>query len=326
MKVLVTGGGGFLGNAIIKALQERGDRVSCIQRGHYPQLETAGTTIYTGDLCNRELLLRASKGCDLVMHVAGKTGVWGPYAEYHHTNVTGTMRIIEACRQNNISRLVFTSTPSVVFSGKDEVNINESTAYPKRFLNHYQSTKAMAEQLILQASDTRLATVALRPHLIWGPGDPHLIRRVVERAKHGKLRLVGRDNLVDSTYIDNAVQAHLLAAEALQPGAACSGKAYFISNGEPLPMHDLINRILAAHDLPPVSRYMTPLTARLGGLGSELVYRLFGIAGEPLLTRFVARQLSCAHWYDISAARRDFGYIPAVSINEGLRRLQSGRN
>jgi len=285
-------------------------------------LEKMGAECHSGDLVDRKKLLKASQNCDVVYHVAGKTGVWGAYTDYYSTNVTGTETIIETCLENNIQRLVYTSTPSVVFDGSNEENINESRPCPGKFLNHYQSTKARAEKIVLAANSDRLATVALRPHLIWGPHDPHLVARILDRARHGKLRLVQGNNLVDTTYIDNAVSAHLLAATALALNSSCSGKTYFISNGEPLPMATIINRILAAAGLAPVRAYISPTLAYSIGAVSELLYTLLGKRDEPLLTRFVARQLSCAHWYDISASKRDIGYDPVITIDEGMRRLQ----
>lgn len=321
MKALVTGGGGYLGGAVIRALLARGDTVASLQRGSYPWLSEAGVQVHTGDITDKETTARAVRGCDVVFHVAGRTGVWGAYRDYYHINVTGTESVIDACRANGIPRLVYTSSPSVVFNGRDEAGVDESIAYPGRFFNHYQKTKALAEQRVLAANGAGLATVALRPHLIWGPGDPHLIGRILERARSGRLRLVRGDNLVDTTYIDNAAQAHQLAADALGQTAPCAGKAYFISNGEPMPLNELINRILAAYGLPAVRKSISPGLAYLAGTMSEFVYSLLRIKKEPLLTRFVARQLGCAHWYDISAARRDLGYQPAVSIAQGLQRL-----
>ena len=321
MKALVTGGGGYLGSAIIRALLARGEEVASLQRGSYPWLARAGVQVFTGDIADRETTIRASEDCDVVYHVAGKTGVWGGYRDYHHTNVTGTECVIEACHANGVPRLVYTSTPSVVFNGKDEAGVNESIAYPASFFNNYQKTKSLAEQIVLAANSGSLATVALRPHLIWGPDDPHLIGRIRERALSGRLRLVKGDKLVDTTYIDNAALAHIQAADSLDRTGQCAGKVYFISNGEPVRLNEMINNILAAYHIPPVTRTITPGLAYLAGALSESVYSLFRINKEPMLTRFVARQLSCAHWYDISAARNDLGYTPGVSIAEGLRRL-----
>lgn len=327
MKVLVTGGGGFLGGAIVRRLIERGDKVRTFQRGSYPALEQLAVECGRGDLAEPEEVDAAVAGCDMVFHVAAKAGVWGPREEYYRANVVGTRNVLDACRRLGVGRLVYTSSPSVAFDGRDEEGIDESAPYAKRILAHYPATKAEAEQLVLAANSAELATVALRPHLIWGPGDPHLVPRVLDRGRRGRLRLLGsRPKLVDSTYIDNAATAHLAAADRLQPGAACAGKAYFISNGEPLPMAELINRILAAGHLPPVTRTIPPGLAYMGGGLLEVVYRALRLKTEPILTRFVARQLSTAHWFDITAARRDLGYEPDVTIDEGMRRLEHALN
>jgi nucleoside-diphosphate-sugar epimerase len=189
-------------------------------------------------------------------------------------------------------------------------------------MSDYARTKSIAERRVLESNGEGLATVALRPHLIWGPGDPHLVPRLLDRARSGRLRLLGhRPNDVDSVYVDNAADAHVLAADRLAPGSPIAGKAYFITQGEPMPLADLINRILAAGDLPPVERRIPPGFAYFLGGAMESVYRLLGIETEPPMTRFVARQLSTAHWFDISAARRDLGYAPAVSLDEGMKRL-----
>jgi len=323
MKILVTGGGGFLGGAIVQRLVDEGNEVHCMQRGRYPRLEKLGVHCHTGDLADHDKVVEASHGCELVFHVAAKAGVWGDYDEYYRSNVVGTANVIYACLKNNIGRLVYTSSPSVVFDGQDEEGIDESTPYPSQYLTHYQTTKAIAERKVIAANSKNLATVALRPHLIWGYGDPQLIGRIISRAKSGKLRLVGKSkNLVDSTYIDNAVAAHLCASKTLQPGAACAGKTYFISNGEPVPMDELINRILSVAQLPPVSKTIPAGLAYLIGAISEGIYHTFGIKSEPIMTRFIAKQLTVAHWYDISAAKRDLAYEPKVSIEEGFQRLQ----
>lgn len=324
VKVLVTGGGGFLGGAIVKRLLERDWDVHAFQRGSYPQLVQAGVTVHRGNLADAEGLRLAIRGCDLVIHTAAKAGVWGSYREYHQANVQGTQNVLDACLRAGVARMVYTSSPSVCFTGRDENGINESAPYARRYLAHYPRTKAEAERLVLKANSRQLATVALRPHLIWGPGDPHLVPRVLERARRGKLRMVGtRENLVDSTYIDNAAQAHVLAADKLSPAAQCAGKAYFISNGEPLPMRDLLNRILAAGGLEPVEKSISPQAAYAAGFVFESVYKLLRIKHEPLMTRFVAKQLATAHWFDLTAARLELGYRPEVSLDVGFERLKS---
>ncbi len=323
MKLLVTGGGGFLGKALAKALVREGHDVRAFSRGDYMELRSLGVDVRRGDIAHEKSVFAAVKGCEAVFHVAAKAGVWGPYEEYYRTNVVGTKNVIKACLDNNVRRLIFTSSPSVVFENADQNGVNESEPYPKRFLSHYPRTKAMAEQLVLKANSDELATVSLRPHLIWGPEDNHLIPRIISRAKAGKLRLVGDGkNLVDTVYIDNAVDAHVLALESLSPGSVVSGRAYFITNGEPLPMAEIINKILKAAGLPPVTRKIPVKVAYAAGALMEFIYSTMKRKEEPLMTRFLARELSCAHWFDISAARRDLGYKPMISIEEGMQRLK----
>jgi len=323
MRALVTGGGGFLGGAIARLLVERGNTVRSFSRGEYPELARLGVEQIQGDLADREAVLQAAAGCDIVFHVAAKAGIWGSYAEYHRANVTGTENVLAACRHHGIGRLVYTGSPSVVFDGRDVEGGDESLPYPTHFEAHYSKTKALAEQLVLAANAPALATVSLRPHLIWGPGDNHLVPRIVAKARAGKLRRIGNSPcLVDTVYVDNAAQAHLLAADRLVFGGAVSGKSYFISNGEPIPLWEMVNRILAAAELPPVTRSVPPKVAYAAGVVCEGLWNLLHLAGEPPMTRFVASELATAHWFDISAARRDLGYAPQISIDEGLTRLK----
>ncbi|MFO0929911.1 MAG: NAD-dependent epimerase/dehydratase family protein [Gemmataceae bacterium] len=221
----------------------------------------------------------------------------------------------------------FSSTPGQLQAGTNwllawRASVDESVPYPTHYEAHYPRTKADAERRVLAANGPDLATVALRPHLIWGPGDNHLVPRILARARAGRLRRIGRgDKRIDSVYIDNAADAHLLAADRLAPGSPVAGKVYFVSNGEPIPTWDLVNRILAAANLPPVTRSVpAPLAYAVGGL-LETVYGCLWPDAEPPMTRFVARELATAHWFDLTAARRDLGYAPRVSIDEGLRRL-----
>ena len=323
MKALVTGGGGFLGKAIIKLLRARGDGVRSFSRNAHPALAELGVEHCRGELDDAAAVMRAAEGCDIVFHVAAKAGVWGPYEEFYRANVLGTKHVIAACRQHGIKRLVHTSSPSVVFDGSDMEGVDESVPYPEHFEAFYPQTKAEAERLVLQANDGGLATVALRPHLIWGPEDNHLVPRILERGAKGALRKIGtRECLADTIYIDNAALAHLLAADHLDIGSVVAGKAYFLSQGEPLPIWDVVNRILAAGGLPPVTRTISPALAYNVGAILEKVYSLFKLKGEPRMTRFVAKELSTSHWFDLSAARRDFGYRPEVSFDEGIERLR----
>ncbi|MBI3557855.1 MAG: NAD-dependent epimerase/dehydratase family protein [Deltaproteobacteria bacterium] len=322
MKALVTGGGGFLGRAIVERLLARGDQVRSFARGDYPALRELGVQVIQGDLTDVASVADACDGVDAVFHVAAKPGIWGSRDSFYGPNVVGTENVIKSCRAHGVRRLVYTSSPSVVFGGTDLEGVNEDVAYPTRYHAHYPETKAIAERLVVAANGPELATVSLRPHLIWGPGDNHLVPRILARGRAGKLRRVGAGtNKVDSIYIDNAADAHLLAADRLAPGSAVAGKIYFLSNGEPLELSTLINGILAAGNLPPMQRSVSVGVARLAGSCLETAYRIFNIAGEPVMTRFLAEELGTAHWFDISQARRDLGYAPRVTIEEGLKRL-----
>jgi 2-alkyl-3-oxoalkanoate reductase len=322
MRALVTGGGGFLGGAVVRRLRDRGDEVRSFSRGRYPALDAIGVTQIRGDLADAGAVSSAVEGCEAVFHVAAKAGVGGRYAAYYQANVVGTQNVLAACQRHRVRRLVYTSSPSVVFDGRDMEGVDESVPYPSTFDAHYPHTKALAERAVLAANGPELATVALRPHLIWGPGDNHLVPRILERGRTGQLRRIGRANkLIDSIYIDNAADAHLLAADRLHPGAPVASRAYFLSNGEPLPTWDLVNRILACGGLPPVTRSIPIWFAVSAGAVLECIYGVLRPAAEPPMTRFLARELATAHWFNISAARRDLGYKPLVSIDEGLSRL-----
>ncbi len=323
MHALVTGGGGFLGSAIVRQLVARGDRVRSLSRQHYPALDALGVEQIQGDVAEPQAVEQATAGCDIVFHVAARAGIWGRLRDFQQINVEGTRNVLAACRKHRIRRLVYTSSPSVVFHGRDMAGVDESVPYPSHFEAHYPRTKAEAEQLVRAANEPDLATVALRPHLIWGPGDNHLIPRILARARAGRLRRLGwRNPLIDSIYVENAADAHVLAADRLAPGSPVAGKVYFLSQGEPVPLWDLVNRILDAAGLPPVTRSVPVGVAVAAGWLLEAVYGLMGWQAEPPMTRFLARELSTAHWFDIAAARRDLGYEPRVSIDEGLRRLK----
>lgn len=324
MRALVTGASGFLGGALARRLREQGYAVVVLQRSPAPELEALGITVRRGDLADPRAVRDAAAACDVVFHVAAKAGHWGAYHEYYASNVLGTQAVIDACLAHGIRRLVYTSTPSVVHAGGDLEGIDESAPIATHFRAHYPATKAEAERRVLAANSATLSTVALRPHLIWGPGDRHLLPRIIARAKAGRLRFVGPPGKrIDTTWIDNAVDAHLAAAERLMPGAAHAGRAYFISNGEPIPAEDMINRLLDCAGLPPEHRRIPyPVAFAVGAL-MEAAWTLLRLRGEPWMTRFLAEQLATAHWYDISAAARDFGWRPRVSLEQGFARLKA---
>ncbi|MGE0490707.1 MAG: NAD-dependent epimerase/dehydratase family protein [Vulcanimicrobiota bacterium] len=320
MRALVTGAAGFLGRVITEQLLAAGHEVGVLVRREVPELEALGAFVVKADLRDRESVLAACAGFDTVFHVAAKAGIWGPYSEYHEANVLGTRNILHGCRRHGVKRLIYTSSPSVTFSGKPTAGIDESYPYPKKFLNAYSATKAEAEKMVLAADGKDgLQTVALRPHIIWGPRDSHIIPRLLEAAGRGRLVRVGSgENLVDITYVDNAAQAHLLAAERLDQA---HGRAFFISQGEPVNLWAWVNQLLTRLDQPPVHRSLSLPVARLLGALLEKIYLFFRLPGEPRMTRFLAAQLGTSHYYDISAARELLGYRPTVSTAEGVDRL-----
>lgn len=320
MKVLVTGGGGFLGRYIVKKLLERDYDVTILGRTPQLDLKEQGVSVLQGDISDEAAVQKACKGQDAVFHVAARAGVWGSWDDFFRPNVMGARNILAACRANGIKRLVHTSTPSVVFSGQSFENADESLPHGRDWLCHYAHTKAIAEQEVLEAHDPEgLRTVALRPHLIWGVGDPHLIPRVLERAH--RLRIVGAgDNLVDITHVENAAAAHLNAFDALETGHT-GGKAYFISQGEPVRLWDWINDLLIRLGRPPVTRKISLRSAYNIGAILEFVYKTLRLKSEPPMTRFVAVELGKSHYFNISAARRDLGYTPEITTEAGLDAL-----
>jgi len=325
VKALVTGGGGFLGRAIVRLLLAKGAQVRTLSRGDYPDLRGLGVECLRGSVADPAAAAEACRGSDTVFHVAAKVGMWGRYEDFHRDNVTGTETLLAAAKEAGVSKFVFTSTPSVVYpgGGGDVEGWNESAPYPARFDSFYAETKAAAERLVLAADSPGMSTVSLRPHLVWGPGRDHMISTIVARGRAGRLRRVGAFNkLIDVTYVEDAAAAHWLAAERLAPGAACAGKAYFLSQGDPRPNWDIVNMILAAAGLPPVTGSVPYAAARAAAAVLETAWRLARVSSEPPLTRFVLQQLTTAHWFDITAARRDLGYAPSVTIEQGMEKLK----
>ncbi|MEM1246918.1 MAG: NAD-dependent epimerase/dehydratase family protein [Acidobacteriota bacterium] len=322
MKALVTGAGGFIGGAIARRLVERGDTVRSFSRSRYAALEPIGIEQVQGDLGEAGDVSNAVAGVDAVFHVAARFDLWGRYEDFFRTNTLGTRHILQACREHGVAKLVFTSTPSVVHGGDSVDGVDESAPYPDHFEAHYPATKALAEQEVLAANDESLSTVALRPHLVWGPGDSSALPRLAARARSGRLRMVGKPQKIDVSYIDNVVDAHVAAADRLSPEAACAGKAYFLSQGEPVRGPQFVNDLLGAAGLPPVQRTVPLWLARSLAAVVEGVWSALGRQSEPPLTRFMVSQLATAHWYDISAARRDLDFAPSVSYEEGMTRLR----
>jgi nucleoside-diphosphate-sugar epimerase len=322
MKVLVTGGGGFLGQAVCRQLAARGHAVRSLNRSHHPELDAIGVEQRRADIASLDAVVEASAGVAAIIHCAGRVGTWGRIEDYYETNVRGTDNVLAACELNEIDRLVLTSSPSVVHDGRDLDGVDESVPYATHFSSPYAQTKALAEQHVLAANGAQLATVALRPHFIWGPGDPNLVPRVLRRARRGQLRLIGDGSKkIDATYVDNAAEAHVLALEKLAIGSPIAGKTYFIGQDEPLTHEALINAWLKADGFPPESRRISLGLARFLAGTFEAVYGALRIASEPPLTRFMVEQLSTSHWFNLGAARRDLGWAPRVTMAEGLARL-----
>ena len=321
--VFITGASGFIGGKIAERFLARGRPVRLLARRPLPELEKLGAQIVRGDLHDPAALAAGCAGVETVFHVAGRVGVWGPDAEFFHVNVEGTRNVIAACRVARVPRLVYTSSPSVVFNGGDLAGVDESAPLCTRAPCAYPVSKAAAERLVTEANSRELATVSLRPHLVWGPGDRNVVPRVLALARKGKLKIVGAGrNLVDCTHITNVVDAHLQAEAALaMPGAVAAGRAYFITNDEPVVLWDWINELLRGLGAPEITRHVSLGTAYRAGAVLETAWRWLPLKGEPPMTRFVAKELATDHWFRIDAAKRDLGYAPRVTMADGTRLL-----
>ncbi|MGE3610963.1 MAG: NAD-dependent epimerase/dehydratase family protein [Bacteriovoracaceae bacterium] len=331
MRILVTGGGGFLGSYIIKELLKNPNyQVTNFSRHSYLHLKELGVPTIQGDLTRKEDVERALlQGFDAIFHVAALAGVWGKYQDFYNINFLGTKNLIEAAQNMGVKKFVYTSSPSVVFGSDDLFGVNEDCPYPKKYLNAYSETKAMAEKLVLSKNDGKtFLTCALRPHLIWGPGDPHLLPRVIQKGKAGKLKIVGDgENLVDIIYVENAAMAHVAAFENLQPHSRVCGHAYFLGQERPVKLWDFINQVLGMVKVEPVHGHISVQSAYKLGSFLEKAFKLLGIQKpEPPMTRFVALNLGKSHYFSHENARRDFNYIPKISIEEGLKRTFGGRD
>lgn len=318
---LVTGGTGFLGRHLVERLLGAGRAVTVLGRTEPRDLVARGVRFVRASLDDATAVRAACAGVETVFHVAARVGVWGRYDEFFRTNVLGTRALLDGCRAHGVRQLVYTSTPSVVYNGNDLAGVDESLPLTTSCPSPYPLTKAVAERDVLAAHSPSLRTIALRPHLIWGVGDPHLVPRVLARARAGRLRIIGSGrNRVDMVHIENAVDAHLLAERALRDPnapAAAGGRAYFITNGDPVVLWEWINQLLAALGEPPVRRRLSLAAARAIGATCEVAWRVLPLAGEPPMTRFIAAELAKDHWFDITAARRDLGYTPRVSMAAG---------
>jgi len=322
MKVLVTGAGGMTGRALVGALIARGDTVTVLQR-RPAGLDTAEVL---GDIADTGLVRQAVTGHEAVIHLAAKVDVVGRWADYQRVNVDGTRSVVEACRAAGVARLINISSPSVAHAGAALVGAGAGPADPATARSNYSRSKAIAERLALAADGPDLAVLCLRPHLIWGPGDTQLVRPVIERARAGRLPLVGGGTaLIDTIYVDNAVEAMIAAVDACGP---LHGEALVVSNGEPRPVAEILDRVCRAAGVPGPRGRVPLRVATVAGAAVEAAWRVGRRPGVPPLTRFLAEQLGTAHWFDQRHTRAALGWTPRVSLDEGfeaLRRSMAGR-
>jgi nucleoside-diphosphate-sugar epimerase len=328
MKILVTGGGGFLGTAICKILISKNYEVINFSRNEYPHLTDLGVKTLQGNLSDIDSIKKSLVGVDAIFHVAAIAGVWGKYENYYQTNTVGSENLVNIAKELGIKYFIYTSTPSVVFGMDDINNGDESLEYPQKYLTHYAYTKHLAEKYILNACDENFHAVAIRPHLIWGPNDPHILPRLIEKARAGKLKRVGEGtNLVDVIYVDNAAMAHVQAFEKLLTDISISKNAYFIGQEAPVSLWDFINKLVVLSGEDPIETSISFKKAFFLGSILEKIYSILGInKPEPPMTRFVATQLAKSHYFSHAKAKSDFGYTPEISIEEGLKRTFIQRN
>jgi len=322
MNIFVTGGGGFLGFALIKELLKAGHKVTSFSRREYVELQKFGVNHKQGSLNQYDQLMSAMKGHDLCFHVASKVAMAGAKKDFFETNVKGTKNVIRACQNVGIKYLVHTSTPSVVFGHQSILNGDEGLKYPKKYYSLYAESKALAERFVLESNSHQLKTVALRPHLIFGPGDGNLIPGILEASDKKKLKIIGKgDNLVDVIYIDNAVSAHLAAMkELISKNSKCSGKAYFIGQG-PVKLWAFINQILEQTGRKKITRKVPYLLCYLLGMFFEFINSLKRLPKEKVpMTRFVAMQLSMSHYFSHKNATKDLNWQPHINIDEAIKK------
>lgn len=323
-RVLITGGAGFVGRKIVEMLLA--ENVSCrvIGRNRYPDLELMGVECFQGDLSDTRFVEQAGRGIDTVFHVAALAGIWGSWEKYYTTNVLGTENILNSCSKNGIPRLVYTSTPSVVFNRNDIINGDENLPYADHFLCNYAKSKVLAEKAVLKSAEDGFRCCAIRPHLIYGPGDPHLIPRLLERGRQGKLKIVGGgDNIVDISYVDNVAHLHLLAATSLCESGVANGQVFFIGDEKPVKLWHWINDLFKEFHIPVIEKKVSEKIAYGAGWALEKTYALMKREKEPPMTRFVAEQLAKSHYFSHEKAKKLLGYSPIVSYEQGMKNLYS---
>jgi nucleoside-diphosphate-sugar epimerase len=321
--VLVTGGTGFLGRRLVERLLGQGRDVIVLARRPADDLAARGVRFICTDLADADAVCAACAGVETIFHTAAKVGVYGRYKTYFRANVLGTRALLDGCREHGVKNFIHTSTPSVVYNGRGLAGADESLPLTTQCPAAYPLTKAIAEREVLAANSPTLRTIALRPHLIWGAGDPHLVPRLLASARAGRLRIVGNGkNRVDMTHVENAVDAHLLAESNLAwPDSSAAGYAYFITDGAPVVLWDWINGLLHALNEPPITRHISLRAAYALGAVCELAWGILPLRSEPPMTRFIAAELAKDHWFDITSARRDLSYVSRIGMAEGMAGL-----
>ena len=282
MKVLVTGSTSLVGSAVVARLSDRGDAVSVLQR------KPSGLAVaeHLGDVADRAAVETSMEGVEAVVHVAGRAAATGEWALFDATNVQGTRNVVDAARAAGATRFVHVSSPSVAHGGQSLVGVSAGPADPDRARGHYARSKAQAELIALAANSSDMQVVAIRPHLIWGPGDTQLVGRIVDRARSGRLAIVGSGAaLIDTTYIDNAADALMAALDA---APQLGGRALVVTNGQPRPVREILNRIALAAGLEPPRIKVPYRVARTGGLAVEQIWDRRGTDDDPPMTSFLA--------------------------------------
>jgi len=316
VRVLVTGASGMLGRGVATALAARGDEVTTFQRR---PAAVPGAREVLGSVDDPSAVAAAAAGQDAVVHLAAKVSFAGDLADFERTNVDGTRLLLDAARDAGAGRFVFVSSPSVAHTGTSIVGDGAGPAEPQLARGSYARTKAAAELAALAADAPGFAVLAVRPHIVWGPGDTQLVQRVVDRAAAGRLPVLDAGAaLIDTTYVDNAVNA-LVAA--LDRAEHAHGEAFVVTNGEPRPVAELIAGMCRAAGVTPPAWSVPGTIARAAGAVVEKVWAVRPGADEPPMTRFLAEQLSTAHWFDQRRTREALGWRPEVSLDEGFARL-----
>ncbi len=324
MNVLVTGGGGFIGKSLIKQLIARQYNVSSYSRSFHAELEAMSVTQIRGDIRDKVTLSKACHKMDVVFHIAAKVGFWGSHKDFHETNVGGSENVVAACLDQGVKYLIFTSSASVVFGGQDICGGDESLPYPKQLVSNYTATKAMAEKIVIAANGSQVRSLSLRPHLVWGLGDNHLMPRILKKAREGRLFKIGnRDTLIDTTHIDNYTHAQLMAFDALRNDPKAGGQAYFITDGRPIKTWDFVNALLHAHGLAEVDRSIPKHIALKVSQLMVLWHKVFLSKKEPTLSPFIVNELCTSHWFDISKAKKILSYEAQTTFEEGMRTIEA---